>query len=51
MLLDEGEHRWLLFFSYAQGPAVTAALRALRARFSAAKEPIVSIRIDPDGIL
>ncbi len=51
VLLDEGEHRWLLFFSYAQGPAVTAALRALRARFSAAKEPIVSIRIDPDGIL
>ncbi|WP_411733765.1 primosomal protein PriA [Paeniglutamicibacter sp.] len=51
VLLGEGEHRWLLFFSYAQGPAVTAALRALRATFSAAKEPIVSIRIDPDGIL
>ncbi|MFL4477029.1 primosomal protein PriA [Paeniglutamicibacter sp. ORCA_105] len=51
VLLGEGEHRWLLFFSYAQGPAVTAALRALRATFSAAKEPVVSIRIDPDGIL
>lgn len=51
VLLGEGEHRWLLFFSYAQGPAVTAALRALRATFSAAKEPVVSIRIDPDGVL
>ena len=51
VLLGEGEHRWLLFFSYAQGPAVTGALRALRARFSAAKEPVVAIRIDPDGIL
>ncbi|MCV9993617.1 primosomal protein PriA [Paeniglutamicibacter sp. ZC-3] len=51
VLLGEGEHRWLLFFSYAQGPAVTAALRALRATFSAAKEPVVSLRIDPDGIL
>jgi primosomal protein N' (replication factor Y) len=51
VLLGEGEHRWLLFFSYAQGPAVTAALPALRATFSAAKEPVVSIRIDPDGIL
>ncbi|MDO5745387.1 MAG: primosomal protein PriA [Micrococcaceae bacterium] len=51
VLLEEGEHRWLLFFSYARGPAVTAALRTLRARFSAAKEPVISIRIDPDGIL
>lgn len=51
VLLGEGEHRWLLFFSYARGPAVTAALRALRATFSAAKEPVLAIRIDPDGIL
>lgn len=51
VLEGEGEHRWLLFFSYAEGPAVTAALRAMRATFSAAKEPIVAIRIDPDGIL
>ena len=51
VLRGEGEHRWLLFFSYAQGPSVTAQLRAMRARFSAAKEPVVSIRIDADGIL
>ncbi|ASN40995.1 primosomal protein PriA [Arthrobacter sp. 7749] len=51
VLQGEGEHRWLLFFSYAQGPSVTAHLRAMRARFSAAKEPVVSIRIDADGIL
>lgn len=47
----EGEHRWLLFYSYADGPAVTRKLRTLRASFSAAKEPIIAVRIDPDGIL
>ncbi len=51
VLEGEGEHRWLLFYSYAQGPAVTRKLRTLRASFSAAKEPILAIRVDPDGIL
>ncbi|MFF5790874.1 primosomal protein PriA [Paeniglutamicibacter sp. NPDC012692] len=51
VLAGEGEHRWLLFYSYAQGPAVTRKLRTLRASFSAAKEPILAIRVDPDGIL
>lgn len=51
VLEDESEHRWLLFYSYAEGPAVTKKLRSLRASFSAAKEPILAIRVDPDGIL
>ncbi|MGR6902425.1 primosomal protein PriA, partial [Glutamicibacter sp. BSL13] len=45
------EHRYVLFFSYAQGPAVTAALRGLRASMSAAKEPLVTVRVDPDEVL
>ncbi|MFJ6416150.1 primosomal protein PriA [Paeniglutamicibacter sp. NPDC091659] len=51
VLEGEGEHRWLLFYSYALGPAVTRKLRTLRASFSAAKEPVLAIRVDPDGIL
>ena len=45
------EHRYVLFFSYAQGPAVTAALRGLRASMSAAKDPLVTVRVDPDEVL
>ncbi|MCW4464816.1 primosomal protein PriA [Glutamicibacter sp. MNS18] len=45
------EHRYVLFFSYADGAQVTAALRALRARMSAAKEPVVNIAVDPDEVL
>lgn len=45
------EHRYVLFFSYAQGPAVTAALRGLRAGMSAAKDPLVTVRVDPDEVL
>lgn len=51
VLEEDAEHRWLLFYSYADGPMVTRKLRSLRATFSAAKEPILAIRIDPDGIL
>ncbi|WP_431709345.1 primosomal protein PriA [Glutamicibacter uratoxydans] len=45
------EHRYVLFFSYADGPEVTGALRALRARMSAAKEPLVNLAVDPDEVL
>ncbi|MHA7225195.1 primosomal protein N' family DNA-binding protein [Glutamicibacter soli] len=45
------EHRYVLFFSYAHGQAVTEALRALRARMSAAKEPVATIAVDPDEVL
>lgn len=45
------EHRYVLFFSYAHGPAVTEALRAVRARMSAAKEPVATIAVDPDEVL
>ncbi|MGL3808012.1 primosomal protein PriA [Paeniglutamicibacter sp. R2-26] len=51
VLEEEGEHRWLLFYPYALGSKVTRKLRSLRASFSAAKEPILAIRVDPDGIL
>ncbi|PQZ93826.1 primosomal protein PriA [Arthrobacter sp. MYb227] len=51
VLEDDAEHRWLLFYSYADGSMVTKKLRSVRATFSAAKEPILAIRIDPDGIL
>ncbi len=45
------EHRYVLFFSYANGPAVTHSLRALRARMAAAKEPVAVIAVDPDQVL
>ena len=45
------QHRYVLFFSYADGPAVTKALRQLRASMSAAKDPVVNIAIDPDDAL
>lgn len=51
VLEEEAEHRWLLFYSYADGSMVTRKLRSLRATFSAAKEPILAVRVDPDGIL
>lgn len=45
------EHRYVLFFSYIDGPEVTAALRALRAKMSAAKEPVMTLSVDPDEVL
>lgn len=45
------QHRYVLFFSYADGTAVTTALRHLRATMSAAKDPVVAIAIDPDDAL
>lgn len=45
------EHRYVLFFSYADGHLVTTSLRALRARMSAAKDPVVNIAVDPDEVL
>ncbi|WP_313813808.1 primosomal protein PriA [Glutamicibacter sp.] len=45
------EHRYVLFFSYADGQMVTEALRAQRARMSAGKEPVVNIAVDPDQVL
>ncbi|MGP9488601.1 primosomal protein PriA [Glutamicibacter sp. 287] len=45
------EHRYVVFYSYAEGAAVTSALRALRARMSAAKDPVVNIAVDPDEVL
>jgi len=45
------EHRYVLFFSYADGHEVTSALRHLRSSMSAAKDPVVSIAVDPDSAL
>lgn len=45
------QHRYVLFFSYADGQAVTKALRQLRASMSAAKDLVVNIAIDPDDAL
>lgn len=45
------EHRYVLFFSYADGNFVTEALRTLRASMSAAKLPVVSIAVDPEKVL
>lgn len=45
------EHRYVLFFSYADGPAVTGQLRSLRAQMAAAKEPVAQVSIDPDQVL
>lgn len=45
------EHRYVLFFSYADGHEVTTALRHLRSSMSAAKDPLVNIAIDPDSVL
>jgi len=40
-------HRYVLFFSYADGHEVTSALRHLRSSMSAAKDPVVNIAVDP----
>lgn len=45
------EHKYVLFFSYADGPEVTSALRHLRSTMSAAKDPVVNIAVDPDNVL
>lgn len=45
------QHRYVLFFSYADGHAVTTALRHLRASMSAAKDPVATIAVDPDDVL
>jgi len=45
------QHRYVLFFSYADGHEVTSALRHLRSSMSAAKDPIVTITIDPYDVL
>ncbi|WP_345469149.1 primosomal protein PriA [Glutamicibacter ectropisis] len=45
------EHRYVLFFSYADGHDVTSALRHLRSTMSAAKDPVVNIAIDQDSVL
>ncbi|MGQ3384802.1 primosomal protein PriA [Glutamicibacter sp. TV12E] len=45
------EHRYVLFFSYADGLDVTSVLRQLRSSMSAAKDPLVNIAIDPDSVL
>ena len=41
----------MLFFSYADGPAATAALRAARASMSAAREPVAVVLVDQDNVL
>lgn len=48
---DAGVHRWLLFFGYGQGSAVAAELHRARARSSANRDPVVNVRVDPQGML
>jgi primosomal protein N' (replication factor Y) len=48
---EEGRHQWLLFFPYAAGGAVTAALRQRKAVSSAQRDPVVNVRVDPEGLL
>ncbi|MET1035058.1 MAG: primosomal protein N' [Arthrobacter sp.] len=47
----EGEHRWLAFFPYAEGAAVAAELRRRKATSSAQRDPVVNVRMDPEGLL
>ncbi|MGG5751566.1 primosomal protein N' [Zafaria sp. Z1313] len=51
VLQDEGRHQWIVFFSYADGAAVTAALRERRAVASAQRAPVVTVRVDPEEAL
>lgn len=48
---DEGEHRWLAFYPYADGAAVAAELRRRKAVASAQRDPVVNVRVDPEGLL
>lgn len=48
---EDGVHRWLLFFPYGQGGAVTAELRRAKARSSANRDPVVNVRVDAHGLL
>lgn len=48
---EDGVHRWLLFFSYGQGGAVCTELRRVKARSSANRDPVVNVRVDPQGLL
>ncbi|GAA3690406.1 primosomal protein N' [Arthrobacter ginkgonis] len=50
-VLEEDGHRWLLFFGYAAGASVTAELRRRKAVSSAAREPVVHVRVDPEDVL
>lgn len=48
---EDGVHRWLLFFPYADGARVTAELRRVKARSSANRGPVVGVRVDQQGLL
>ncbi|MDN5823970.1 MAG: primosomal protein N' [Micrococcaceae bacterium] len=48
---EDGVHRWLLFFSYGQGGPLCAELRRVKARSSANRDPVVAVRVDPQGLL
>ncbi|WP_417235082.1 primosomal protein N' [Arthrobacter sp.] len=48
---EEGVHRWLLFFPYGHGAAVTGELRRVKARSSASRDPVVNVRVDTPGLL
>lgn len=48
---EDGDHRWIIFYPYADGAAVTAELRKQRAVSSAQRDPVVNVRVDPDGVL
>lgn len=48
---EDGVHRWLLFFGYGQGGPVCAELRRVKARSSANRDPVVNVRVDPQGML
>lgn len=48
---EEGEHRWILFFSHKAGPEVTAALRRRRGLGSLRRDPVVQIKVDDPAAL
>ncbi len=44
-------HRWLLFFTYADGPSVAKELKNAKIRSSTHRKPVVSVRVDDSRAL
>lgn len=49
--MEEGQHRWLLFFPYAAGAQVARELKNGKVRSSTHRWPMVSVRVDDSSML
>lgn len=51
VVTEESQHRWLLFFPYAAGNAVSRELKNAKVRSSTHRWPVVSVRVDDSSML